>query len=564
MARVTGKYDVDFERGEGGLSSVFGTYIGTRLKEGKEQYERELKAADPSSYLKRLEKIQDERSKILSNMKSLKASSTAGGSYSETLREGDLGDRVKYAEKFRENNREKQSDFETASLILQNETQSLKNLSEKIKEGEYNEDNIRTAVNDKLGDLLALRGMSTNIPMRHAMGMAILDATQGLPQKQKRVIYDQLAKNKATPSEDDFVIYDDPDQLTAKQEADLDQLGAPQKTRRFTSKKAGPGMDPNDLLAFYASELARLDKQYAKAYRDYEDANEEYKRLAKGPGRNLALAPISSRPSALSEALGRYADLRDVDPAYGEDIAEASVEAGRFTMPDRFEDLTAAGGSGGKAPIDILLGASDNLATLRGSTKDPGDLGVSLRSFDSEDVDLVRGNLQRMLQTIESPMFAGQQYGKIDSGGEKIEIGKYLSEAISFLDEVEPEMKAELAQEFSDELINWRRSQSETDIRSARAAGQPGYAVSRSIENIKKAKKDYDEFGDSKPFRDVVANEYNVINSVDREVRGDVGDAFLSQVDNFIDNPDIDYLDATLNNLQNVADSIAAEGSGVL
>ena len=48
MARVTGKYDVDFKRGEGGLSSVFGTFIGTRLKENKEAYARELKAADPT------------------------------------------------------------------------------------------------------------------------------------------------------------------------------------------------------------------------------------------------------------------------------------------------------------------------------------------------------------------------------------------------------------------------------------------------------------------------------------------------------------------------------------
>ena len=68
MARVTGKYDVGFERGDGGFSSVFGTYIGTRLKENKEKYARELKAADPKNAYSILSDLMKERRQLVQQM----------------------------------------------------------------------------------------------------------------------------------------------------------------------------------------------------------------------------------------------------------------------------------------------------------------------------------------------------------------------------------------------------------------------------------------------------------------------------------------------------------------
>ena len=68
MARVTGKYDVDFERGEGGLKSFFGTYLGTLLKENKERFKRELAAASPTEKFKILDRLLQERRRIAAEM----------------------------------------------------------------------------------------------------------------------------------------------------------------------------------------------------------------------------------------------------------------------------------------------------------------------------------------------------------------------------------------------------------------------------------------------------------------------------------------------------------------
>ena len=568
MARVTGKYDVDFKRGEGGLSSVFGTFIGTRLKENKEAYARELKAADPTNQYEILKDLMEERRKLVSDMSRLRASPTGGGSYSIRTSDPSRKDEAKYLQDLELQNREDADDFATG---IQRSGEAGRFLERAIKPDDI--EASKTLVLEEYSN--RTKGGGSRDKALHqgmAAGMADLINQQVKNKNNKDGTIDQATANALTSvlqdasnvTSYDLRRYDDPTYLTPGQEQRRAMYRDGSVTKTSTSRSMGEGIDPSELASFYTKRLQQLDSMIADQTEKYQTASADYKQLAKGPNRNLALAPLSSRPSALSESMDRYAELVDIDPDYAKTIADKSSEEGRFKIPDRYEGLTSVAGSGGKAPIDVLLSSTDNLATLRGATKDPGEFGVTLRSFDSEDVDLVRGNLERMLQTVNSPMFAGQKYGKIESGGEKVEIGEYLSEAMSFLDEVEPELKPQLAQEFSDELIGWQQSQSDKSIKTARAEGQPGYAVSRSIGNIKKAKKDYDSTGDVKAFQNALVKEHSVINSTDSEVRGDVGNAFLSQIDNYTKSADIDYLDIQLNNLQNVADSLAVEGSGVL
>ena len=560
MARVTGKYDVDFKRGEGGLSSVFGTFIGTRLKENKEAYARELKAADPTNQYEILKDLMEERRKLVSDMSRLRASPTGGGSVSVSSTDPGTIKMAEKMDRIEEQNREDGADFDFGGDLAGTLEKQITRYADNPEAMESwvmktYKNTAKGGARYKAHDAGLAFGLSEMIARKIAGNEISEEAGNKLR---------SYLGSKSGVTEHDLRAYEDPRYLSPGQRERLPLYL--QGSTRTTSvrKQMGEGIDPSQLASFYTKRLQQLDSMIADQTEKYQTASADYKQLAKGPNRNLALAPLSSRPSALSESMDRYAELVDIDPDYAKTIADKSSEEGRFKIPDRYEGLTSVAGSGGKAPIDVLLSSTDNLATLRGATKAPGEFGVTLRSFDSEDVDLVRGNLERMLQTVNSPMFAGQKYGKIESGGEKVEIGEYLSEAMSFLDEVEPELKPQLAQEFSDELIGWQQSQSDKSIKTARAEGQPGYAVSRSIGNIKKAKKDYDSTGDVEAFQNALVKEHSVINSTDSEVRGDVGNAFLSQIDNYTKSADIDYLDIQLNNLQNVADSLAVEGSGVL
>mgnify|MGYP003629623358 FL=1 len=107
MARVTGKYNVDFERGDGGLKSVFGTFIGNRLKENKEQYAREIKAADPTYEGKQLTALRKERADLLKELRG-GGSSASGGSVSSSWASG-KADEAKARLKLRDGKEKKQS-----------------------------------------------------------------------------------------------------------------------------------------------------------------------------------------------------------------------------------------------------------------------------------------------------------------------------------------------------------------------------------------------------------------------------------------------------------------------
>ena len=64
MALFDEYFDASFDRGESAFSQTFGTYIGTLLKENKEAYARELKAADPSDEYDALKDLRDQRSDL--------------------------------------------------------------------------------------------------------------------------------------------------------------------------------------------------------------------------------------------------------------------------------------------------------------------------------------------------------------------------------------------------------------------------------------------------------------------------------------------------------------------
>jgi len=570
MARVTGKYDVDFERGEGGFKSVFGTFIGTRLKENKEQYARELKAADPTNEYKILKDLMEERRKLVGDMSRLRASPTGGGSVSVRSTDPGLKDAADFMDRIEERNREDGSQFELGNQTAQLE--DIKAQISRIAEGDMSDEAKRTRITAIYANNMEKSARAE--PQRHglALGISRIVKESGVSEDLADNISLDLRKASGV-TEYDEARYENPTLLTPGQKERLPMYLRGSTTTTSVRKQMGEGIDPSELAGFYNARIRQLDQMIADQQDAYKTASEDYKRLASDPGRNLALAPLGSRPSRLSQTLDMYADIAEADP----DRAEAILQASRdnktsdprdpgVRIPDRFEGLKSVAGSGGKAPIDVLLDTSDTLAMLRGTT---GAEGAVERDLRSDDVELVRGSLQNMLKTVQSPLYKGQKYGKIEQGkGNMLEMEEYLTGAIEFLDEVPEKDKPKLAQQLSDELIKWRKGQDDRAIKSSRASGQPGYAVAKVIGQVRSAKKEYDKTGDPEPLFKVMSESREAIQNSPAEVRGGVGDSLLGIFDNAASAPlsdqRIQLIDNDLFELENISNELGATGSGML
>ena len=564
MARVTGKYDVDFERGEGGFSSVFGTYIGTRLKEGKEQYKRELKAADPTYEGKQLTALRKERADLLKELMG-GGRSASGGSVSKSWTSGAL-DAEKMKWKAQEQGFAKQQEYMQSGRASDYVSTQIQSLALK----ESTEGEITAAMSDMLDAVHPLLGSSSNTPAgKHGVGKSLKDAIDSypdMPEETKAIVEKYLHDSGYEASPDALAVYKNPNLMTAEQEASLDIVREGKGGSRET-RKLGAGLDSNARNMLLVNQLKQLDAAIKKQEEVYSTAKADYLSLARGPGRNLALAPISSRPSALSESMDMYADVYEADPRYAKEILSESSEAGRITVPDRFEGLKSIEGSEGKSPIDILMDTSSTLAILRGTT---GKEGAVERTLRSDDVDLVRGSLERMRRAVKSPMFGEQKYGDVKLTGKKtMPIGKFLDEALAGFDnpKVSEDRKAEYAQMMSDKVIEWSKTQDEKKLKAARRDYNPNSAVSQSIGRIQVARKEFDKTGDSKTLRDTMAVEYNTLNDTDKEIRGASADAALQLIDDFMatpeDNRSIDFLGSQLDDLKSVADQISVKDAGV-
>ena len=572
MARVTGKYDVDFERGEGGFKSVFGTFIGTRLKENKEQYARQLKAADPTNEYKILKDLMEERRKLVGDMSRLRASPTGGGSVSvsETTPSGEkVGDFLENAE---QRNREDGAQFSLGSDLSGQFAADIARLSTQDDSPQAKASQIAALFINNAPTSMRERSQAQGLAMGMSNQIAELVKNDKLDEATGDAIRLELRK-KSGLTEYDEERYKDPTYLTPGQRERLPLYLRGSRRTTSVRKQMGEGIDPSELAGFYNARIRQLDQMIADQQDAYKTASEDYKRLASDPGRNLALAPLGSRPSRLSQTLDMYADIAEADPDRAETILQASrdnktldpFEPG-VRIPDRFEGLKSVAGSGGKAPIDVLLDSSDTLAMLRGTT---GAEGAVERDLRLDDVELVRGSLQNMLKTVQSPLYKGQKYGKIEQGkGNMLEMEEYLTGAIEFLDEVPEKDKPKLAQQLSDELIKWRKGQDDRAIKSSRASGQPGYAVAKVIGQVRSAKKEYDKTGDPEPLFKVMSESREAIQNSPAEVRGGVGDSLLVIFDNAASAPlsdqRIQLIDNDLFELENISNELGATGSGML
>ena len=567
MALFDEYFDASFERGESAFNQTFGTYIGTLLKENKEAYARELKAADPTDEYEALKDLRDQRSDLY---RQLRDPSSSRGGDTQTHRTG-AASAAEAKLELQEENRSQQDLF-NIGVAAASASGSAGGKILDFVEGEVDPSDpskIATAVQDTINHIKLIPGTGTAVRTRagaHGVGegiiqylndndvdSAIITAVENaLPQTHK-------------PPPDDLARYMNPEEMTIEQDKQLDLIRkGVTTTRKYIN--GGDRLPAGTSKSLMMGEIEKLDAAIKRQEEIYREAKDAYRSLATNPGRNFATAPIASRPSRLSRALEVYGEYRTADPIAAEEMMETSRAEEELTVPDRFRALPTIEGAGGKSPIDIIMDSTKTISMVRGPRFDPDDGRSSDYDLTYDDVELVKGSLQRMQRAFKSPMFGEQKYGDVfldDSKKNKMPIGQFVDGALEGFEDprLTKEMQAQYAQSISDKLIEWQTSQDEKTLKSARRDYNPSSAVSGSIRKIQTAKSEFDKTGDQRVLNQTIADEYNIINSTDSEIRGGVGDAFLKQVDDFMATPArdrrMDLFSSGLVDLQSKADEMS-------
>ena len=553
-------YDLGFQGGTSGFKGVAGTFLSERLKHNTQKLQRELKAADPTREYDRLRDLQKDLNDAYSNLSRLKASPTGGGSTSFTSTDPGMKDMLDYMDRVEKVNQKRGFEFEQGV----NTTGVIKDELESVLERDWAEGEMETRVINLLKDRGLTSARERDIKAGLAAGMSEVvsqSAEKGSIDKNTANNIINMLRTESGVTDDDLKAFDDPQYLSEGQRERLP--GYLQGSTRTTTvrKQMGEGVDASQLAAIEIQRIKDLKAQIEEQKGVYAAARENYQRIASGQGRNLALEPISSRPSALSETLGLYSDVMDRDPRYAREILDESVRAQEFTVPERFANLRGDPASAGVSPVDILLQNADNISMLRGSGAVDGQ---TVRDLEIEDVDLVKSSLKEMLDTVNSGMYSGMKYKTINQGGTDIEINDYLTGAIDFLDDIEPEYRAELASEISDEISNWRKSLDEGSIMAAREESQPGYAVARSAGKLLDLKKEYDVTKDPEPLFKGMSAVKNELQTTVPDARSAYGNELLMMLEGATEKPisdsDIQLYESQWSDLKDVANESGAMG----
>tara|TARA_R110000737_G_scaffold147233_1_gene177017 strand:+ start:50 stop:1891 length:1842 start_codon:yes stop_codon:yes gene_type:complete len=541
MARVTGKYDVGFERGDGGFSSVFGTYIGTRLKENKEKYARELKAADPKNAYSILSDLMKERRQLVQQMGRAQRETmkSGGGTYKRetggrpdtSFREGMYLENMKF-----------QAEAQ-AGVRLGNDNDATINQAISLMQKEPGE-GVSKRILHIFNTIKGKKSLSRweALGLAHAISVRFVNSAKSGVLSEKQVREGMVAiKSRLNYIPNETIEIDPSTGLVgALNLTDQQELAA----RKVEAMSGGPkttvtgklgGMDPSEVSATYKPYLDNLDAQIKKAKEDYEIAKVEYKGMIKGPDYNLALAPLSSRPSALSQSLSKYGRLREVDPSYAREAMTASEEAGKFVLPTPYEDLVSIEGAGGKSPINLMVDTAETLRAMRGLGTIEGlderdELleygGGKFPDLTPEDVEFADSSVSRMLASLNSPLYKGVEY---DGVREILEMHKDLfKDAEGF-----PASKIFVANSLADQMSSWEGSLSQDRIIDMSKKDKAEIRVADSIRESQAAYDNFLQTRDAEQYRAEISKTYNNLLNTPKEQRGLVGDAYLNEIERY-------------------------------
>lgn len=566
MARVTGKYDVDFERGDGGLKSVFGTFIATRLKENKERFKRELAAASPTEKFKILDRLLQERRRIAAEMykgqtslvramaaggpKIVTKTETGGSGIDPGLLRTYVGDRLK-------GSRATKQGIQAAADPAVQETVAA--YAERINAGQDAASEL-AAFNTYAGKIVG-----SNADAKAGFMASVAEEFNRLIEdpKKKAEVFGVISKStrggrvlKDTQGNPlGLVSLDDLKELQA-----LSALSGsgPKQTTEIT-RRGSPQLDPTGLQDIYKEQLKSLDAQIVKATADYEKAQKEYKGMVRGPDYNMALAPLSTRPSALSQSMEKFGILRNVDPSYARETMAESEEQGRFTAPTPYADLVNVEGAGGKSAIRVLTEKTKAMNKLVGFGFDV-DEPRKPRDLTTEEVDLIEGNLNEMISVVDSPLYKGSDLGTLGAGPLKDNLIKTKELFDKYSGNTS--MRSAIAKKFAEQMGIWEGSLSTEKRSQLEKQGRPTFVVADAIRKSQAAYDNFLKTRNSEQYRNELAGTYQMLANTNPEIRGLVGDAYLNELDRYESLPPEERLPEQLNfklsGLLQAADEIAA------
>ncbi len=551
------------ESGKSVFGSIFDRFTDTRFKLGAAAYERQLKAADPSSTLKLLRDKVKERDNLVSEMVKLQATAarSARGSISRryspgrpspTLRSDVIENRKKLG------NRAAGRSKADTNLVITKATQIVTAYK---KDQDFG--NLRTEI-QKLyrGSNADLKDDAQRYGYREGVRTILRGA--GIPD----AIIDQADnENPLVLSQDDQELFEQGAQASGLTRGQEDFHRSQRTGGTSISQRMGTPIDISKELEFFKDRVEQLDSEIEELNEDYKVASQEYERLLRGPDRNLMTAPVAFRPSRTGEIIDAFGNLVTQDPRYGRELTAASQEAGRFTAPKPYEQLLSVPGAAGKSAFDVMLDQSGLVSRLGlGSILE----GETKTTVSDEDVNLIAGAVSKMRKALGGQMSDTTDLGvmRMGIGGEDSAEDLGVKEAIETFDNLfneykdNPEARSEIARDAMNSLQSWENTLTPEIIDKKSRESRPGMAIASTIRKASDEYKNFERTGDARAYRQTLASLYNEVSKTDKDIRGAVGDAVLNELDGYMATNEADRrpgeLNFKLSGLADVAEELAS------
>ena len=570
MARVTGKYDIKFQRGQGAFSQLLDQYVGIRQKRGREQYLMRLKQASPQNAYDRLKDARRGKAKLLQEYaKAMRPTGRPGytkhSSKGSTLPAKYREENLEFADQYKRGLGEKvRSEFEAKIR------QDLMKLNEEIKlsleeDPDPKSERIQAARRNFSLNMVTLytrftapSGVKTSRGYSEGVTQAILDFIASSPE----IGIGEFVQAAANVSVKNLIRRNkletiDPNLLETYRAGRLDETqkrAVAADMRGSSTKVPSTQMSASDrktIQDFYISEIEKYDNEIAEASQEFEDAKLEYERLLRGPDVNLALAPIAFRPSRVGERIDRFSDIVQADPSLAQDFVDADFE--EFNP---YKDLQFLPNAAGKSPIKIVLESAINLDKVFGVAEQ--------RPVTKEDISLVQQEMKRLSDSLSSPIFDEDDFGNIKAAGKEYNTKEFIKLAPELIEKAkDEEQKIKITQQIVDAFRSYEASMTNDQLNQLNQGKEPSSKISKRIDQTLQEKRYLDETGDTKPLRQSLSQLYKDVSLMPSEVRGQIGDAALLLLEQFENLPederDYGTVAFRLDNLNNVAKDLSAK-----
>ena len=330
-------------------------------------------------------------------------------------------------------------------------------------------------------------------------------------------------------------------ELTPHQEHTITKHGARLKGTLPGLGGAG-GVSPQVQTAVQTidTQIKRLQDQLATTRAEGEVSASEYKELLRGPRTNLALSPFARKPSRLSEPMRRFKQLYTEDQPYAERLLDEDA-LGKRKLPPKYEELEAPElrygtfASGGTGSLDKML--RDKVAEY--DAAEEGDRAAVGRRLLTEIHQVIGsresggrnlfGDTESLIDqtygkiigaTVEDPRGAGTMRQMVEGGVKRL---------------AEEDLEEKFKDRVGKKTMELIRGALGTPAAGEEAAQMKQWNTQLGQSLFPKLQRASDSYNASDPsqFYDSVSELYEDLAMAPEDLRGDAGQAVISEIDAF-------------------------------